>query len=142
MIFFFRKKTQGKDNGKGTSKSCSTSSVTEDSRGEENLAPLRPCGAEPSANDIDISIVPDVNCVVNLRHFLHELTVVTMHKTNCKNGQTKLKVNTVKNVGLKTELTIECLSCCWKKRIKSEPDSPITMVKEYLIASVQASRAQ
>jgi hypothetical protein len=63
-----------------------------------------------------------------------------MHKTNCKNGQTKLKVNTVKNVGLKTELTIECLSCCWKKRIKSEPDSPITTVKEYL-SSFGASKS-
>ncbi|XP_065574204.1 uncharacterized protein LOC136036116 [Artemia franciscana] len=85
----------------------------------------------PDTNtEIDLSGIPDGNCIVNLRYFLAEVISAFRHKISCDHG--KLIIKQLEKKGLKTELKVKCNKCNWEKRIKGEPECPATSVKEYI----------
>ena len=82
--------------------------------------------------DIDLSGISDGNCIVNLRHFLSEVASVFTHKISCRLSYENLIIKQLEKKGLQTELKVKCKKCNWEKRIKNEPECPVTSVKEYL----------
>jgi len=108
--------------------------IIDDSTVSKNAASGSSCdfGSPGESFGIDLSGIPDVNCIVNLRHLLSEFIEAIKHQFNCKDGKSKLRVKEIKNTVLQTKLVIICQDCGWKKRVEGEPEAPLTTVKEYL----------
>ena len=100
-------------------------------------------GTDRSATftDIDLSGISDGNRIVNLRHFLSEVASVFTHKISCRLSYENLIIKQLEKKGLQTELKVKCKKCNWEKRIKNEPECPVTSVKEYL-SSFSTERKQ
>ena len=71
------------------------------------------------SDGIDISMVPSVNCIVNMSHFVDELTEVILHRFKCGNLHSNVFITKVSSIGLRTSLVAECGACKWKKIVKT-----------------------
>ena len=80
--------------------------------------------------DIDLSRIPGGNCIENLRHFLSEVASAFTNNIGCRQSHEKLIIKQLEKKGPQTELKYK--KCNWEKRIKKEPEYPVTSVKEYL----------
>ena len=91
--------------------------IINDSTVSKNAASGSSCdfGSPGESFGIDLSGIPHVNCIVNLRHMLGEFLEAIKHQFNCKGGKSKLRVKEIKNTGLQTKLVIICQDCGWKK---------------------------